>query len=97
MEGTQHSITDELKVQVRAVMTMCDQLKSENRSLTEENGQIVEKLRIKETECEELNNKFEQLKLTRTFQTGSEEAHEGKILVNRMVREIDKCIALLNR
>jgi uncharacterized coiled-coil DUF342 family protein len=97
METSQIEKTAELRKQVRKIISMCDRLKEEKEELIEENRQIVEKLQEKEREFNDLSDKFEQLKLTRTFAAGSDEAHEGKILVNRMVREIDKCIALLNR
>jgi len=41
--------------------------------------------------------KFDNLKLAKVIASSDESTHDAKIKVNRIVREIDKCIALLNR
>ena len=40
---------------------------------------------------------WNKLKLAKTMVASSHDVHDAKLKVNRMVREIDKCIALLNR
>ena len=43
---------------------------------------------------EETNRK---LRLAAAFKTGSSDAQDAKIKIGKIVREIDKCIALLNK
>ncbi len=66
------------------------QLKNKISSL----NQIIEQLN---QEKSELNQKIEQLKLTSSILSGVDENREAKQRINKLVREIDKCIALLNR
>jgi phage shock protein A len=51
-------------------------------------------LEKKLTDTEE---KYNNIKLAKTIISVEDNAHDAKIKMNRIVREIDKCIALLNR
>lgn len=44
-----------------------------------------------------LEDSFNKLKMARTLEASSEDVRETKLRINQIVREIDKCIALLNR
>ena len=46
---------------------------------------------------DELEHKNQQLTLVKSIMVDSEDAHDARIRINRIVREIDRCIALLNR
>ena len=45
----------------------------------------------------ELSQKNEQLKIATHLLSGVDENREAKQKINKLVREIDKCIALLNK
>ena len=45
----------------------------------------------------ELETKYERLKLTGALLGEGENATEAKRKINELVREIDRCVALLNR
>ena len=45
----------------------------------------------------ELSQKIEQLRLATHILSGVDENREAKQKINKLVREIDKCIALLNK
>ncbi|MBQ1884380.1 MAG: hypothetical protein II165_05110 [Bacteroidales bacterium] len=73
-------------------------LKSENVRLGEENASLRQKLEDKNKEIE--SNKKEQntQQLANTFLAASgNDPQEAKNKINKIVREIDNCIALLNR
>lgn len=73
-------------------------LKSENVRLGEENAILRQKLEEKNKEIE--SNKKEQntQQLANTFLAASgNDPQEAKNKINKIVREIDNCIALLNR
>jgi hypothetical protein len=44
-----------------------------------------------------LNQKIEQLRLATHILSGVDENREAKQKINKLIREIDKCIALLNK
>jgi len=69
----------------------------ENKSLSTELDKLKAELRTKEEENENLIKKYESLKMAKTIAAASGDAHDAKIKINRLVREIDKCISLLDR
>ena len=72
-------------------------MKSENRLLLEEQARLKEQISLLNMKNEELQRKIEELKFAKSMLGGEENSHEAKIKINRLVREIDKCIALLNK
>lgn len=79
----------ELKEQYNRTLT-------ENKKLKTELVNLTKKIDIKENENENLINNYESLKMAKTIAASSGDAHDAKIKINRLVREIDKCISLLN-
>jgi hypothetical protein len=69
----------------------------ENIKLKEEIKKLTVEIEQKEKENKQLENKFESLKLAKIIATSSTDAHDAKIKLNRLVREIDRCISLLNK
>jgi predicted RNase H-like nuclease (RuvC/YqgF family) len=70
------------KEEIRTLKLRIDELERQLSSITHEN--------------EELKNKYENTSIAKAFSDASGSNHDAKIKVNRIVREIDKCIALLN-
>jgi hypothetical protein len=69
----------------------------ENDRLKEEIKKLSVEIELKDKENKQLENKYESLKLAKIIATSSTDAHDAKIKLNRIVREIDKCISLLNK
>ena len=69
----------------------------ENKELKEELKELNNKIQTQDRINEELDNKYESLKLAKSIAVSSGDSHDAKIKINRLVREIDKCISLLNR
>jgi len=91
------SIINSIEEKIKKLMILHKELKGENQNLFSENNELKSAIRLKEIELKELQSRYEQLKLAKLLATGSEDVHEAKLKVNRIVREIDKCIALLNK
>lgn len=72
-------------------------LKEENRNLRTLNDKLEKMLLEREAELKELENKYETLKITGALLGEGEAGQEAKRKINELVREIDKCIALLDR
>jgi len=64
-----------------------------NRELIELSNQIKKK----ESDYDELKTKYERVKLSGALMGEGENALDAKRKLNELVREIDNCIALLNR
>ena len=72
-------------------------LKSEITALKNGNEALERMLHEREEKLKELEIKYERVKLTGALLGEGENAHEAKRKITELVREIDKCVALLNR
>ena len=96
MDQGHEEILKGLRTKIEKLISLYEAEKSKNMSLRE-NGLILQKQLIeKENELEQLQTKYNNLRLAKTITGEGEGSHDAKIKINRIVREIDKCIALLN-
>ena len=72
-------------------------VKEDNKRLKNENSDLQGFIKSKEEAYHELETRYNTLKLTKTLMGQEIEGVDVKNKVNNLVREIDKCIALLNR
>ena len=93
----QEEIINQLKGKVREIVAGYEKLKLDNDRLTKENKGLNEIVKSKQKEILNFENKFDTLKVAKTVVLSAEDKHEARLKVNRIVREIDKCIALLNK
>jgi chromosome segregation ATPase len=63
--------------------------------LSNEIEELKQELNVKNQQISELNDKIKLLKIAGSV--GGESTKEVKLKINEMVREIDKCIAQINR
>jgi hypothetical protein len=87
----------QLKEKIRKIMDLYYKQKDKNDSLLRENHELKEKVRATEQNLFEIRSKYDKLKIAKTIIASSNNMHDARLKVNRMVREIDRCIALLNR
>jgi len=86
-----------LKDKVRRIIDLYEKEKEKNSKLLSENRMLDGQVKNIEQKLNDLKAQYDKLKIAKTIMASSEDAHEAKLKVNRMVREIDRCIALLNR
>jgi predicted nucleic acid-binding Zn-ribbon protein len=72
-------------------------LKHECENLKTEKEALKSSLLDRETEMKELEKKYERVKLSGALLGDGENATEAKKKITELVREIDNCIALLDR
>ena len=98
MNKEQETIQNRLRTKIETLVSAHQQLLDENATLKEHSTGLKQQLQEKEEAYIELEQKYNQQQLAKAFVASSEEhAHDAKIRVNRIVREIDHCIALLNK
>jgi len=97
MNAEQLYIIVDMKRKVKAVAERLESQLEENNRLKQANEELEQKLKQKQRKIEELEQKNNTIKLAKAFLAESTDAHEARIKINRIVREIDRCIALLNR
>jgi predicted nucleic acid-binding Zn-ribbon protein len=72
-------------------------LKREVEDLKNSNRVLNTVLQDKEDKINELEIKYERIKLSGALLGGGENGNEAKKKITDLVREIDRCVALLNR
>jgi predicted nucleic acid-binding Zn-ribbon protein len=72
-------------------------LKSELSNLRSANEELNITLQERNNRIKELELKYERVKLSGALLGEGENAQEAKRKINELVREIDRCVALLNR
>lgn len=71
--------------------------KEDNKMLRDRIDQLTEELNSSSALYSNLEDDFENLKVAKTLEASTDDVKETKLRINQIVREIDKCIALLNR
>ncbi len=98
MTDEQEKLLTEFQVRIRQLMLYCDRLKSDNAKLS---TQLEEKdAEIKELteEVQLLNIKYDNLKMAQAFSSqGGQGAEKAKERLAKLVRDVDKCIAMLKK
>lgn len=87
----------EFKEKLEQLIGLHQKMKAECQILKEEKKRLDEQINLLTISNQDLSKKVEDLKFAKTLAGANEDSHEAKIKINRLVREIDKCISLLNK
>lgn len=74
-----------------------NELKTECLNLRSVNEAIGKQLQERDARIKELENRYERIKLSGALLGDGEHAVEARKKITELVREIDRCVALLNR
>jgi predicted nucleic acid-binding Zn-ribbon protein len=91
---------EELKILNRKLdelLNKYNDLKTECEDLGNRNEALNNMLQDRETKIKELEIKYERIKLSGALLGEGENATEARKKITELVREIDRCVALLNR
>ncbi len=91
---------DELRLLNRKLdelLNRYNDLKAVNRELGIKNEELGSLLKEHEEKIKKTETEFERLKLSGALLGGGENVTEAKKKITELVREIDRCVALLNR
>jgi hypothetical protein len=87
----------EFKDKLDQLIGLHQKMKAERQVHIEEIKRLNEQINLLTISNHDLAKKVEDLKFAKTLAGANEDSHEAKIKINRLVREIDKCISLLNK
>ncbi|HUX95615.1 MAG TPA: hypothetical protein VMV47_07765 [Bacteroidales bacterium] len=79
------------------LLTRYSNLRAEAEELKKGNGALGKMLQDRDERIKELETKYERIKLTGALLGEGENAFEAKKKITELVREIDRCVALINR
>jgi regulator of replication initiation timing len=97
MTELEKNLLVDFKLKVKQVIAKHDALKQENRQLQGKIGDLESAIIQLQQENRSLELKYENLKLAKMFAASDVENKDAKSRIQKLVREIDKCIALLNK
>jgi predicted nucleic acid-binding Zn-ribbon protein len=91
-------VVKEINQKVQKVVSERDSLKADVKSLQDRIATLESTIQQERSALEELEQKYKVLKLAKSLEgEKTESGTDLKLKINEMVREIDKCIALLNK
>lgn len=69
----------------------------QNKKMGEQIQSLKTQLNEKNNEINELKTKYKSIQFSKNIELTSKDVQETRRMVNRMLRDIDNCIALINR
>ena len=91
------AIFDSLKKKVSRMMEDYRRLGSKVRELTAERDTVILEKRAAETEIRQLGRRIETLETAAGLMGNRGDSRIARLRVNKLLREIDKCLALMNK
>ena len=91
------NIVNKIEVKLAKLIAKYQQVKQEKLILEQENEDFVASLKLKEIEILNLQEKVKLINISKSVDASKQEVKETRLKINEYVREIDKCIALLNK
>jgi len=93
----ENAVLNSIKEKVHMLMSNNSSLKEQNIELETKVSELKNTLKQQKSEIENFNGKVKMLKMAKSLVGDSEKNTEMKLKINELVREIDKCISLLNK
>jgi len=97
MTDLENNLLIDFKIKVKQIIAKHEALKQEKRQLIEKIGDLEQTINQLHQENSLLEIKYENLKLAKLFVASDDDHKDAKSRIQKLVREIDKCIALLNK
>jgi dsDNA-specific endonuclease/ATPase MutS2 len=94
-EKDQHLI-DELKVNIRRLIDSLEYSRNELNTIREQYKNLEQGFVLLSQENDELKKRYDNLKVAKVLAEGDPENQAAKQKITKLIREVDKCIALLN-
>lgn len=84
------------ETRVRQLILKYKELEKENRELRAVVGAKEQDINTLQQENQHLRSEYANLKLAKMIEIGDDDLKNAKTRLSRLIREVDKCIALLN-
>ena len=90
------NIISSLEVKINKLLSSFNNLKLVNDKLKNENSSLSLDLQQKSNEINILNDKIKIISISKSVDVSNDDVKETRLKINEYIREVDKCIALLN-
>lgn len=85
-----------LETKITKLVEAQKQLQEQNARLLQENRGLQQEVERGQRKIEDLENRYDSLRVARTMVGSKEDKHMTKLKINALIREIDKCIVELS-
>ncbi len=89
-------IVENLEAKLSKILSQYAVLQQENLKLIQHKNNLQQQLDKQQEVIEELEKKYESLRVANTIVGSKEDKHATKLKINTLIREIDKCIVQLS-
>ena len=97
MSAEQVDILEGIRGKIQSAKERMREQTDENTQLKQKNEDLQQLVQQKQSLIDGLEEKNQRLSMVKSIVANDQDSHDARIQINRIVREIDKCIALLNR
>lgn len=97
MTDSEQKRLDELRLNIERLIKRLDTQESEADRLRKENDELRIKIETLESDKDAVVRRYENLKVAKALSGDVSGNQSARQKINTIVREIDKCLALLNR
>ncbi len=87
----------ELKFKVEKLINLHEQLSKQHDQLQITNNQLTQKLEKQENQIAELTETNRVIRMAQRISGSDQNTRDIKLKINEYIREIDRCIGLINR
>ena len=91
------TIINSIEAKLLNLINNFNQIQKENSDLQKNNYALNERLQEKERLIANLQDKVKLMNISRSVDSDSEDVKATRSKINEYIREIDRCIALLNK
>ena len=96
MNAQYQASLNQLKKKIEFLVSHYEHIKAENVRMADELTTLKQSLKENKTTTSELEHKINRLQIAEAFKASSSDVKEAKQKIGRIIKEIDKCLALLN-
>ncbi|MEY4040938.1 MAG: hypothetical protein ACO3A5_05645 [Bacteroidia bacterium] len=96
MSNLLHQRLVKIRESVEAMSLENNQLRVQNENLSQQINELQKTIELQKNALYELKEENKMIKLAKEMSSTNTDVHDLKIKINELVRDIDKCIDLLN-
>jgi len=86
-----------IEIKLNNLLSSYKKVKSINSNLKEENTNLLSEIEQKNIEINNLKDKIKIISISKSVDASKGDIRQTKLKINEYIREIDKCIAQLNK
>ena len=91
------TLTAELRSKVQKLINLHERLQKDHEKLRQEDAKLQEQSESLMHQVKDLEEKNKVLKMAQNISGSDQNSRDMKLKINEYIREIDRCLALINR